>query len=175
MPDQVVNPLLSPNCADACAPGGEQKLLSGVPASSWTGLIASARRFCDKRWVPSRIPTVGVDFGSKRVHLGSGATQCVHLDFFDLAGAQEYVAVREEVYADAQGTVLGQSVVVRCLQCVHLLSFLAAIAHAAGAVLVYDSSRLETFNSLGMWLSEAAENRATGMVNTSCISMLLLQ
>jgi GTPase SAR1 family protein len=61
-------------------------------------------RFCDKCWVPSRIPTVGVDFGSKRVLVGSGtAQQSVHLDFFDLAGAQEYVAVREEMYADAQG------------------------------------------------------------------------
>ena len=89
--------------------------------------MSSFRRFCDKRWVPSRIPTVGVDFGSKQVQ--DTGQQVLHLDFFDLAGAPEYAAVSEDIYADAQGVVFSQTCC--CFAC-FLLPDLGAFALCRG-------------------------------------------
>lgn len=77
--------------------------------------------------MPLYIPTVGVDYGVKKVEVGD---QTVHLYFFDLAGGPEYTAIRESFYHNA---------------------------HAA--VLMYDSSRPESFSNLANWLTEATRNK----------------
>ena len=52
------------------------------------------------------ISTIGVDYGVKGIAL---AGEEVKVNFWDLAGAKEYLEVRNEFYKDAQGCLL-----VRC-------------------------------------------------------------
>ena len=47
--------------------------------------------------------TIGIDFGVKPVKLGG---QSVRVNFWDLAGGDEYFEIRNEFYKDAQGGVM---------------------------------------------------------------------
>ena len=49
------------------------------------------------------ISTIGVDYGVKGIAL---AGEEVKVNFWDLAGAKEYLEVRNEFYKDSQGCLL---------------------------------------------------------------------
>eukprot|EP00892_Ulva_mutabilis_P006516 jgi/Ulvmu1/4236/UM191_0009.1 len=59
--------------------------------------------FCDKKFVPQYIPTVGVDYGVKQLTMDDHA---VHMYFFDMAGGPDYRAVRQGFYNSAHIAIL---------------------------------------------------------------------
>mmetsp|Transcript_32034 Transcript_32034/g.75499 ORF Transcript_32034/g.75499 Transcript_32034/m.75499 type:complete len:188 (+) Transcript_32034:99-662(+) len=61
------------------------------------------KRYCEEKFVQKYISTIGVDFGVKSVVVDG---QQVKVNFWDLAGGQEYFEVRNEFYRDAQGALL---------------------------------------------------------------------
>lgn len=61
------------------------------------------KRYCEEKFVPKHIPTIGIDFGVKPVRIEG---QQVRVNFFDCAGGEEYAEIRNEFYKDAQGAVL---------------------------------------------------------------------
>lgn len=71
------------------------------------------------------VSTIGIDFGVKPVAVQG---QNVRVNFWDLAGGDEYLEIRNEFYRDTQG-----------------------------AILVFDVTNRESFDSLDHWLKEAAD------------------
>lgn len=134
--------------------------------SSGSGKSCLIKRFCEGRFVPKYIPTIGIDYGVKKVEVkpalvsqhkqkmssgGNSATAssssslllstltAVRVNFWDVAGGAESVHIRNEFYAPAQGVLL-----------------------------VYDARDRSSFQALDAWLSEirtytgAAEASAAG-------------
>ncbi len=64
---------------------------------------ARACAVCEDKFVPKHIPTIGIDYGVKPVSV-EGDT--VRVNFFDMAGGDEYEEIRTEFYRDAQGAML---------------------------------------------------------------------
>mmetsp|Transcript_43194 Transcript_43194/g.115551 ORF Transcript_43194/g.115551 Transcript_43194/m.115551 type:complete len:94 (-) Transcript_43194:1107-1388(-) len=58
------------------------------------------KRYCEEKFIAKYISTIGVDFGVKSVAMEN---QQMKVNFWDLAGGQEYFEVRNEFYKDAQG------------------------------------------------------------------------
>jgi len=62
------------------------------------------KRYCEERFVPRYIGTIGIDYGVKKVAVpGHGD---VRVNFWDLAGGSEFLDIRNEFYKDAQGALL---------------------------------------------------------------------
>ena len=94
------------------------------------------KRYCEEKFVSRYISTIGVDFGVKPVQL---IGQSVRVNFWDLAGGDEYFEVRTEFYKDAD-----------C------------------ALLVYDVNERASFESLDRWLKEAAQHGAEDPLYVVC-------
>jgi len=97
-----------------------------------SGKTCIIKRFCENRFVSKYIPTVGVDYGVKRLQLPiqkSNVQQKLPLDvrvnFWDLSGDPNFLEVRNEFYKDCQG-----------------------------AFLVYDVTDKQSFTCLDEWLAE---------------------
>lgn len=82
------------------------------------------------------ISTIGIDFGVKPVNING---QSVRVNFWDLAGGDEYFEIRNEFYKDAQG-----------------------------ALLVFDVSDRKSFEVLDKWISEAQKHQAKGLALVVC-------
>ncbi|KAH9586243.1 Small GTPase [Trypanosoma melophagium] len=121
--------------------------------SSGVGKSCIIKRYCEGRFVPKYIPTIGIDYGVKRVDVrapasiisststttAKGGKIPVRVNFWDMAGAEEYVEIRNEFYAAAEGVLL-----------------------------VYDVTDMTSFNALEGWLKELEKytntaQRATGV------------
>ena len=87
-----------------------------------TGKSCLIKRYCENRFVTKYVATVGVDFGVKPVDVNG---QRIKVNFFDLAGNDHFVEVRNEYYKDTQGVIL-----------------------------VYDVARRATFDALPRWIAE---------------------
>lgn len=81
--------------------------------SSGVGKSCVIKRYCEGRFVSKYIPTIGIDYGVKRVNVSSSAQMSssapnlvVRVNFWDMAGGDEYIEVRNEFYAAAEGVVL---------------------------------------------------------------------
>ena len=61
------------------------------------------KRYCEGRFVKRYIPTIGVDYGVKKIDF-KGYSIAVH--FFDLSGAEEFKEIRCDFYKDAQACIL---------------------------------------------------------------------
>ena len=61
------------------------------------------KRYCEEKFVSKYISTIGVDFGVKPVKLGG---QSVRVNFWDLAGGDEYFEIRNEFYKDCNCALL---------------------------------------------------------------------
>mmetsp|Transcript_25971 Transcript_25971/g.76968 ORF Transcript_25971/g.76968 Transcript_25971/m.76968 type:complete len:206 (-) Transcript_25971:497-1114(-) len=96
-----------------------------------TGKSCLIKRYCEEKFVQKYIPTIGVDYGVKPVKMGEYE---VRVNLWDLAGAADYLEVRNEFYKDAQGCVL-----------------------------VYDVTNRASFEALGRWLDEARQHGADNM------------
>ena len=56
------------------------------------------KRFCEGRFVSRYIPTIGVDYGVKKMDIKGYK---VHINFFDLSGESDYVNISKDFIKDA--------------------------------------------------------------------------
>ena len=101
-------------------------------------------QFTDKRFQPVHDLTIGVEFGARMITIGdenssttseaSNNTQ-VKLQIWDTAGQESFRSITRSYYRGA-----------------------------AGALLVYDITRRDTFQHLGRWLEEAKQHANENMV-----------
>mmetsp|Transcript_1734 Transcript_1734/g.6034 ORF Transcript_1734/g.6034 Transcript_1734/m.6034 type:complete len:255 (+) Transcript_1734:262-1026(+) len=61
------------------------------------------KRYCEEKFVPKYISTIGVDYGVKGLKMGEWV---VRVNMWDLAGGPEFLDVRNEFYKEAQGVLL---------------------------------------------------------------------
>jgi Ras-related protein Rab-2A len=95
-------------------------------------------QFTDKRFQPVHDLTIGVEFGARMITLGGeGATPevPVKLQIWDTAGQESFRSITRSYYRGA-----------------------------AGALLVYDITRRDTFQHLSRWLEEAKQHAHENMV-----------
>jgi DnaJ family protein C protein 27 len=71
--------------------------------SSEAGKSCLIKRYCEERFIPKYIQTIGIDYGVKRVAVDG---RDVRVNFWDLAGSGEYFEIRNEFYKDAQAALL---------------------------------------------------------------------
>lgn len=102
-----------------------------------TGKSCIIKRYCEERFIPKYITTIGVDYGVKRVVLEQNVD--VRVNFWDFAGGNEYLEVRNEFYKDAQG-----------------------------AILVFDVTSMASFAHLETWWRESVKWGAKDLVGCLC-------
>ncbi|CAM9105299.1 unnamed protein product [Choristocarpus tenellus] len=61
------------------------------------------KRFCEERFVPKYISTIGIDYGVKPVTIDG---ESVRVNFWDLSGHPDFFEIRNEFYKDSQGGIL---------------------------------------------------------------------
>ncbi|EEB09162.1 GTPase Ypt4 [Schizosaccharomyces japonicus yFS275] len=93
---------------------------------SGTGKSCLLKRFVDNEWCDNIRHTVGIDFASKVLKIGS-ESQCkrIKLQLWDTAGQEKFRSVARSYYKGA-----------------------------AGAILVYDTTSKQSFEELSSWLSD---------------------
>ncbi|KAG8466866.1 hypothetical protein KFE25_008245 [Diacronema lutheri] len=110
------------------------KIISvGEPAVGKSCLI---KRYCEQRFVSKYVATIGVDYGVKPIKIRGTE---VRVNFWDLAGGEEYAEIRNEFYKDAQG-----------------------------GILVFDVNSRQSFEALGFWRKEATALGAGGAQFVLC-------
>ncbi len=121
--------------------GNAQALIASIPrpatqrlkiismGADQVGKSCLIKRYCEERFIPKYIGTIGIDYGVKKVAVAAHGD--VRVNFWDLAGAPEFLDIRNEFYRDAQG-----------------------------ALLVYDVTNARSFAALDGWLAEAQKNGA---------------
>lgn len=95
-------------------------------------------QFTDKRFQPVHDLTIGVEFGARMITLGNAEntkSSQIKLQIWDTAGQESFRSITRSYYRGA-----------------------------AGALLVYDITRRDTFNHLGRWLEEARQHSHSNMV-----------
>ena len=70
-----------------------------------SGKSCLIKRYCEGRFVPRYIATIGVDYGARRVRLGPAGRE-VRLQFFDTSGLPAYAEVRSEFEREAHAVLL---------------------------------------------------------------------
>ncbi|KZO99272.1 ras-domain-containing protein [Calocera viscosa TUFC12733] len=85
-------------------------------------------RFTDSRFLANPDPTLGVEFGSKLVHLAD-EDKTIKVQIWDTAGAEQFRSITRSYYRGA-----------------------------AGALLVYDATSRSSFNSAKSWLQDVREH-----------------
>ncbi|KAK0140083.1 DnaJ subfamily C member 27 [Merluccius polli] len=68
------------------------------------------KRYCEKRFVPKYLATIGIDYGVTKVQVRDRE---IKVNIFDMAGHPFFYEVRNEFYKDSQGVVLVYDVGVR--------------------------------------------------------------
>jgi DnaJ homolog subfamily C member 27 len=63
-----------------------------------TGKSCLIKRFCEGRFVSRYIPTIGVDYGVKKMDIKNFK---VHVNFFDLSGEPDYLTISKDFIKDA--------------------------------------------------------------------------
>ncbi|KAG7267352.1 hypothetical protein CRUP_021571 [Coryphaenoides rupestris] len=61
------------------------------------------KRYCEKRFVPKYLATIGIDYGVTKVQVRDRE---IKVNIFDMAGHPFFYEVRNEFYKDSQGVVL---------------------------------------------------------------------
>ena len=113
--------------------------LSNILLNQGVGKSCLLLQFTDKRFQPVHDLTIGVEFGARMITLGEDSstepnTQ-VKLQIWDTAGQESFRSITRSYYRGA-----------------------------AGALLVYDITRRDTFQHLGRWLEEAKQHAHENMV-----------
>jgi DnaJ homolog subfamily C member 27 len=57
------------------------------------------KRYCEERFIKRYIPTIGVDYGVKKVNIHA---HTVAIHFFDLSGNDDFKIIRHDFYQNAQ-------------------------------------------------------------------------
>ncbi|KAG8346628.1 ADP ribosylation factor family Ras of Complex Roc domain [Trypanosoma vivax] len=117
--------------------------------STGVGKSCLIKHFCEGRFVAKYIPTIGIDYGVKRVEVRaprsvSSATSnvSVRVNFWDMSGGNEFLEVRNEFYGAAEGILL-----------------------------VYDVTDAASFSALEGWLGEADKYRNTKPADASAAKL----
>lgn len=92
-------------------------------------------QFTDRRFTPVHDLTIGVEFGARIVTVGEKPKVNVKLQIWDTAGQEAFRSITRSYYRGA-----------------------------AGALLVYDITRRETFEHILSWLEDAREHSNSDMV-----------
>lgn len=71
--------------------------------SDAVGKSCLIKRYCEERFVPKYLATIGIDYGVKRIMLEGNE---IRVNFWDLSGAGEFFETRTEFYKDAQAAIL---------------------------------------------------------------------
>lgn len=66
---------------------------------SEVGKSCLIKRFCEGRFVSRYIPTIGVDYGVKKIEVKGFK---VHVNFFDLSGESDYANISKEFIQNSQ-------------------------------------------------------------------------
>ena len=119
-------PPTAAGAAAATAPLRRLKIIS--MGDKTVGKSCLIKRYCEEKFVAKYVTTIGIDYGVKPVVIGG---QNVRINFWDVAGGDEYVEIRNEFYRDVQG-----------------------------AILVYDVTSRSSFNALDSWIEEATAHGA---------------
>ncbi|XP_078005944.1 dnaJ homolog subfamily C member 27 isoform X2 [Phascolarctos cinereus] len=61
------------------------------------------KRYCEKRFVPKYLATIGIDYGVTKVYIKDRE---IKVNIFDMAGHPFFYEVRNEFYKDTQGVIL---------------------------------------------------------------------
>lgn len=137
---------------DALAPraitGGSAAVIASIPkpnmmrlkiisvGNEGTGKSCIIKRYCEERFIPKYICTIGIDYGVKRVMVDGREAR---VNFWDLAGGNEFAEIRNEFYKDAQGMLL-----------------------------VFDVTDARSFAQLEIWCKEATKFGGKDMVTVVC-------
>ena len=71
--------------------------------NSEVGKSCIIKRYCEKRFVPKYLQTIGIDYGVTKVNLKDRE---VKVNIFDMSGHVVFHEVRNEFYKDTQGAIL---------------------------------------------------------------------
>jgi DnaJ family protein C protein 27 len=109
-----------------------------------SGKSCLIKRYCEKKFIPKYISTIGVDFGVRQVSWtgdtgGAPSSIDLKVNFFDLAGDPNLFEVRREFHA-----------------------------HAQGVMLVYDVTDRTSFTALPRWVAEHASHGGQPAVTVLC-------
>ncbi|MHA1265790.1 MAG: Rab family GTPase [Candidatus Helarchaeota archaeon] len=98
-------------------------IVVGDPSVGKTSLI---RRYADRKFDESYLPTIGADFTIKQIEFKeANVTKIVTLSIWDMGGHQRFERIRNHYYLDSNA-----------------------------AFIVCDLGRKETFNNLATWLND---------------------
>jgi DnaJ family protein C protein 27 len=90
----------APALTDADAPAPPALRLRVVACGeSLAGKSCLIKRFCEGKFVPRYIPTIGVDYGVKVADVAGARAR---VNFFDLSGVESHLEIRNEFYREAQ-------------------------------------------------------------------------
>jgi len=71
--------------------------------NSEAGKSCIIKRYCEKRFVPKYLQTIGIDYGVTKVNIKERE---IKLNIFDMSGHPIFHEVRNEFYKDTQGAIL---------------------------------------------------------------------
>lgn len=71
--------------------------------SEAVGKSCVIKRYCEERFVPKYLTTIGIDYGVKPVVIHG---QDVRVNFWDMSGSPDFAETRNEFYRDGQGAIL---------------------------------------------------------------------
>ena len=77
-----------------------------------TGKSAMIKRYCENRFEKKHIPTIGCDYGTKKIDMQIAPTIMnnkdvnIRVNFWDLSGDIEYIEVRNELYQNIDAAFL---------------------------------------------------------------------
>ena len=79
------------------------RLRIALVGSEGVGKSCLIKRYCEKRFVPRYLPTVGIDYGATKISVDNREVS-VHI--FDTSGSRLFVDVRNEFYRDIHGIII---------------------------------------------------------------------
>lgn len=94
--------------------------------ASGSGKSCIIKRFCEGRFVTRYISTIGIDYGVKEL---TALGRTVKVNFFDLAGSEDFEPIRTQFYKDT-----------------------------SGGICVFDVTNQATFREITTWIDEARRN-----------------
>jgi len=106
-----------------------------IVGESYCGKSSILVQLTDKRFLGNNDPTIGVEFGSRLIQIPPPSNKVIKLQIWDTAGQESFRSITRSYYRGA-----------------------------SGALLTFDVTRRQTFESIGGWLSDLREYGEDGVV-----------
>ncbi|XP_038626923.1 dnaJ homolog subfamily C member 27 isoform X1 [Tachyglossus aculeatus] len=94
---------MEPNAPKRREPRGALRIKVISMGNAEVGKSCIIKRYCEKRFVPKYLATIGIDYGVTKVQVRDRE---IKVNIFDMAGHPFFYEVRNEFYKDTQGAVL---------------------------------------------------------------------